>query len=64
MHKVFCSGGRIDKQNSIYYHIAEGMRESNLSVHDLQSRMRLTESLMLQIMDTRTRFLCLQRSRD
>ena len=39
--------------NRIYHNSVEGTRESNPSVHDLQSKTRLAESLMLQIMDTR-----------
>ena len=34
----------------------EGTRESHPSVHDLQSTMRLAESWMLQILDTRMGF--------
>ena len=44
--------------NRIYHHIVEGTRESNPSVHDLQSTTRLAESWMLQIMDTRMGFPC------
>ena len=45
--------------NKICHHVARGTRESHPSVHDLQSMTRLAESLMLQILDTRIRFLSL-----
>ena len=41
-----------------YHHVAKGTRESHPSVHDLQSTMRLPESWMYQIMDTRMGFPC------
>ena len=44
--------------NRIHYHIAEGTRESHMSVQDLQSRTMLTDSWILQIVDTRMRFPC------
>ena len=45
--------------NRIYHYVGEGTRESHLSVHDLQSTMRLVELWMMQIMDTRMGFLLL-----
>ena len=37
------------------YHHIDGWRESNLSIQDLQSMIRLAESLILKILDTTCR---------
>ena len=42
--------------NRIYHHVAGGTRESHPSVQDLQTTTMLTESWMLQILDTRIGF--------
>ena len=42
----------------IYHHVAEGTRESYLSVHDLQFTTGFAELFMLQIIDKRMDFLC------
>ena len=42
--------------NRIYHHVAGGTRESHPSVQDLQSTTRISESWMLQILDTRMGF--------
>ena len=53
---AFPSG--LGENNRIYHHIAEGTRESHPSVHDLQSKTKLAELWMLQIMGTRMGFPC------
>ena len=46
------------KINRIYHYTPEGTRESDPSVHDLQSTTRLAELRMSQIIDTRMGFPC------
>ena len=59
---VLCSAHLTYVFNRINHYTPEGTRESHPNVHDLQSKTRLAESWMSQIIDTRMEFPCPFRS--